>query len=72
MNCDNQPECHNVCEPENQGNLCSGYMDCSEGERWCNCCSQCRADCHNGRLDEDLENGCDENGKIDDIKYYEI
>jgi len=51
MKCSNE-DCNNALEQSDCGNLCSGYMDTSVGERWCNCCSQCRIECHNGALDE--------------------
>jgi hypothetical protein len=48
--------CNNLLTFENDGSLCSGYMDCSEGERWCSCCNECRAQCHLGALEELEEN----------------
>lgn len=54
MKCENE-DCNNDLSQDDSGNLCSAYEDRSEGERWCNCCSNCRAQCHDGRIDEDID-----------------
>lgn len=51
MKCEND-SCNEPLPQDLAGNLCSGYMDTSEGERWCNCCDKCRTECHNGALEE--------------------